>query len=1480
MNNCFHDIIAINVYIKVIMKKYGGVSMDQQFSKMFEYLLALRHLNYEPIKDVRNHERYFYLDELLTQTGCHLVKDEAHDTLVFEISRQQFYDDYPEVSPFIEKLSELTDFDYRSEESQPKEIEQIELILQEKAADLKYRLSKSTELISLTKWDQVILMLAESHVPTSIAYDRLDLFHESKWKETYQTYYNSWLAWATTQRQKRETQTFYNYLFHLMQDIKSDSHPVELMLGSGLLTYHDQSSIYYPILTTKLELMFDAEQGIARLVPIAKATSLELEMLSNAKVENGQDILNLRQVVKSDVHDLFDVKNHEHILKQFIHFMHPGGTYTTDINYQASEEPVVCARQVLFVRKTSDSLLKEDLRQTISYIEEGGKIPRTLQAIYNTDALTLTKEDLRGWDRLNEPLLFPLHANEEQKDIARRLANNLAVTVQGPPGTGKSHTIANLICHLLANGKRVLVTSEKDKALRVLMNKIPDSILPLCVSYLGGDRQSLQQIESSIRYISTGLSDYDGKVLEKEIAGLSHQLEMIRRQMQMTKRNIVRFMELDAKAQPYEDKLYQPYELAQLISDRYQQYCWFIDKVEMDEIMPLTNEEFVSLWDLKCQLPKDYEQLLQWELPDLTVVPRVSHYEKLLTERVNLVRDCQKVESNDYFYTRFISPTLLPSLIQKVEDTLIQIEQLERNELKAVFKQSLVSKEQYKKLESIYETIDSLLYQINECDMLLVDTTVQCAFLDHPKLMAYIQMVRDRVQSKSFLAPMMQSFNKEFKQFYETTRLNGHRLETSEDIKKLIVFTERETHIQRLKQVWHTQLNDVGLTQYDQMIDYSHLLKQLRFILHTTSSIFELNDIIKHQLTISLELGEHTLDELHLLYDRLKSAYYHHQLTAFDEAYEDAMITYHVELMKQATHPLAQQLYEALVEKDLTRYQTIYQELEHLQQTKESYEVFNQYLTKLNAVTPQFAQFIISRLARKEPIPGTFEDIFTYAKLNTFLIELNTWDVEALEEKLEYLEAEEKKLISELIHKMTWNQLIKQITPEQDRALQMWMYNLSRIGKGTGKQADALKKESRLQMEKCQDAIPVWIMPIKEAIETFKVDPDLFDVVIIDESSQCNILSLPILMRAKKAVIVGDEQQISPVVPGISDKQVKELYHRYLQQDLELQAFDLETSIYDIGMQVFSSKGRLMLKEHFRSVPEIISFSNGMFYHDEMIPLKLPMTPKEQKQPVVAVYVEKAKRDDRKINTKEAQLIVDHITQMVQDPAYKNHTMGVISLLGAEQARYIQKLLVEAIGEKEMLARQLICGDAYSFQGDERDIMFLSLVIAPNMRYNALNQKMYRQRFNVAASRAKVQMRLYHSVTKDELSPDDLRYELLSYFQKPKSSFYFETGTCKTKFERDVKDSLEALGYSVYPDVKIGKYEIDLVVQSDYQRLGLSCDGDMFYGVEKIEQELERQRVLKRCGWTFSRLRATDFYQHKEKALKPIIERLQSNGLQ
>ncbi|MDX9881714.1 MAG: C-terminal helicase domain-containing protein [Prolixibacteraceae bacterium] len=134
-------------------------------------------------------------------------------------------------------------------------------------------------------------------------------------------------------------------------------------------------------------------------------------------------------------------------------------------------------------------------------------------------------------------------------------------------------------------------------------------------------------------------------------------------------------------------------------------------------------------------------------------------------------------------------------------------------------------------------------------------------------------------------------------------------------------------------------------------------------------------------------------------------------------------------------------------------------------------------------------------------------------------------------------------------------------------------------------------------------------------------------------------------------------------------------------------------------------------------------------------------------------------------NAYEANEIVNTIVLLLNDKRYKDKTFGIITLQGSQQANQIENLLLKGIGEQEYHKRKIVCGNSASFQGDERDIIFLSLVTSREHKRSALVKPEDERRFNVAVSRAKEQVWLFHSVQLEDLSnTDDLRYKLLNHF--------------------------------------------------------------------------------------------------------------------
>lgn len=318
-------------------------------------------------------------------------------------------------------------------------------------------------------------------------------------------------------------------------------------------------------------------------------------------------------------------------------------------------------------------------------------------------------------------------------------------------------------------------------------------------------------------------------------------------------------------------------------------------------------------------------------------------------------------------------------------------------------------------------------------------------------------------------------------------------------------------------------------------------------------------------------------------------------------------------------------------------------------------------------------------------------------------------------------------------------------------------------------------------------------------------------------------------------------------------------------------------------------EGVTVLREHFRCMPEIIEFSNKLFYAPDgkgLYPLK--QYSENRIPPLMHFYcqngvIEGGGQTIR--NRNEAIEIVNRISELIKDHKYKNKSIGVISLQGNAQSALIESLLIKEIGELEYSKRKIICGNSASFQGDERDIIFLSLVTAQNHNRSALTRPEDERRFNVAASRAIEQIWLFHSILPEDLgNTTDLRYKILDHFLNhrpltPPSSTQIkrtlgnQPEPFDSWFEVDVYNDFIDRGLSVKPQYEVarGKYRIDLVAfLPDGTKIAIECDGDKWHGAEKYQDDIMRQKVLERCGWQFFRIRGGEYYSNRVNALEPL----------
>lgn len=474
-----------------------------------------------------------------------------------------------------------------------------------------------------------------------------------------------------------------------------------------------------------------------------------------------------------------------------------------------------------------------------------------------------------------------------------------------------------------------------------------------------------------------------------------------------------------------------------------------------------------------------------------------------------------------------------------------------------------------------------------------------------------------------------------------------------------------------------------------------------------------------------------------------------------------------------------------------------------------------------------------------------------------------------------------------------WLHCLNRMTQEQRQALQSYRSHMGSLGKGTSlKYASRYRRAARDAMDMAQGAVPAWIMPLPQVVETIRPNPDSFDVVIVDEASQVGLEGLLLLWLAPRVIVVGDDKQCAP---GFTTVEYQRLFDRldlYLPDMREAFRNDFKprTNLYELLSSRFPKVIRLT--EHFRCMPEIIGWSSRQFYAGTLVPLR--QFGAARLEPLCVEYVEGGYtegRDQQIRNPIEAKRIVDKLLELLADPAYGGRSFGVIALQGEGQARLIDGMIASSIDPVVREKHQIRVGTPPEFQGDERDVMLLSMVVTEPRRI--LGGRLDEQRrWNVAASRARDQMWLFTSLTRDRLKKDDLRHSLLSYMLDPPSPFGDIPELSDVRddarrppfdslFEQRVYLRLRERGYRVIPQFEVNGKRIDLVVVGAAGRLAVECDGHAFHTLlDQVRDDMERERELRRAGWTFWRVRDSEFSFDPDQALESLWPELERSGVE
>jgi very-short-patch-repair endonuclease len=1301
----------------------------------------------------------------------------------------------------------------------------------------------------------------------------------------------TWSPWAERLIEIIPTKDLYRRLFELRERVENDRDGVELVWGFGRALWQnpDVGLIDHPMMTFGVEIDIDPQTNRISVRPDG-ALNVESLYLSDVPLVDRQGF----NAIKSSHQNLevaldpWDADWRVELVRRIIRcFDHNSVVSDTQLTGSPIQSAQADTSWVLYLRRRQPDY-QGFLDAMRNLYMDDTDIPTPLATLVLAEPSRL--DEFAGPLQPGQPrdrLLLPLPANDEQRRILENSQTRSGVTVQGPPGTGKSHTIANLISHYVAYGKRVLVVAEKEQALRVLSEKVPVGIRDLTVSVLGGDEESRRQLENSIQNIQTRVSGVDRSWVDGEIARLSGELDDIDREIAATSNRLA------SSVQRESERLIGRWggikdpsvgDVAAWVSEHRGELGYIPDEVLLTTSAPLSAGELAEAVELLQRIGIDTAQKCAVVLPELRVLPTAARLAELFAVIDSFILTTQQTTRD------------LPDL-SKVDST-------NESELSAIT--SWVEKESAWLLSTKSTWLEQVLLQLDDAHLAgewpefmvqvrsereQILTTGRQLEAHHvtvptnagPEFEATVHAALERLEQKGKLG----IFSSGAKKALYACSIDGRQPQTAEDVRLCLAGLRRQ-HLRRLLMArWTNRMERVSGPKLDDTRPEDAigvLLEQLKLAIDADSRWHALRDRLNHAgIATNPEM---TIESL----NRVRSALSVAQQRKVERR-ADHVLTEISAILKNGSKELSASplwiLLDDALDKRLTdTWDRLRNEVSRLQEiTPQSLRLLD-LLQHLRAAAPVWTAKIISEPTEAHD-PGQMAAAWQWRQMDCWVAQIITQDdPEKLRRSLEALSERRRNLVAELVEQRAWRRLAENLGDRQHAALNKYIAAVNRYGKTGGKYAARFSQMMREALNDSKSAVPVWIMTTQRALTGFRPDQvPPFDVLIIDEASQIGIEALPLLSLGRSTIVVGDDQQTSPENVGQNLESYFELLESHVSKIPDYKTlFGDGNSLYNLASLKYP--GVIMLTEHFRCLPDIIEFSNRFVYGNRIVPLR-DKPPSDGWRPLGSIKVLDGYRAGRaKLNRPEAEAVVDLVEKCCQDQAYEGMDFGIISLLGTEQSKLIWELLFDRLGPDVMRQRRIRCGEAANFQGDERDVMVVSLVAAvdpsnPNGRIAAATSRSDMRRINVAASRARQQMWVVHSLDASTFNDDDLRGSLIRHCSAPgelselQSQLRFES-----PFEEAVVSRILARGYRrVRTQHKVGQYRIDIVVEGPEGRLAVECDGERWHGVERWEADRARQEVLERAGWTFSRIRGSAFYLDPDVALEPLWTRLEELGI-
>ena len=871
-------------------------------------------------------------------------------------------------------------------------------------------------------------------------------------------------------------------------------------------------------------------------------------------------------------------------------------------NEPKSAGPTIRRDPVIFIRQRRSGpgavfeLILEDIAKRTDF-------PAALLQIVGLagGAPSVPQEDSasRSFGNENEEVLLSKPANKEQLEIARQLARRDCVLVQGPPGTGKTHTIANLLGHLLAQGKRVLVTAHTPKALRVLRGKVVEALQPLCISVLQNDKHSQDDLEQSVRQIAVRLSQDDHE-LDREAGRLKQERKRVIDELREKRIRLLDARQDEIRGVVFGGKDIRPADAAKRVKQGVVSNDWIPSPVNLGQTSPLSHAEIVTLYQTNARVSLEDERELNAGRPDVVTLPTPKEFNEVIEEIAAL--ESQNLCYREELWDGAVGPQDLAEFDRMLALATKAIEYL-RNctpwQLEAV-QAGRDGNEAMQVWISLTELIEAAWKEVQECQMLVMAHGPQVNDQRPPhELLPIVDEIIHHIENGKSFGLVTRVTKPACHQLIDAVRIGnrGPMLNEPTHFRAVRALLQIQIVRQELVDRWQRQIAAKGGPASSELSESpEQVCRQFISLIQTC--------IEWHGSTwLTLEAEFHRLGFKWSTYyestppvtgsnaqlRRLRNAVLG-DLEQILKARAGWLRLRHLmqvrsewcSLVAGTNKPdaaVTQRLRQSLLDAVPASYREAHDELVRLKNLEPELVTRQSLLDRLERAAPAWASAIQNRHPRhSEPEPpGDPLLAWEWRQLHDELERRANVSLDELQQRIERFGLELLDITSQLVEKLTWANLIRQTHHEQKQALGAYAAMRKKLTKsGKGVQDAAMRAGARREITVAKGAVPVWIMPLNEVAETFDPRTARFDVVIIDEASQCDPTAMFALYLGHQTIIVGDDEQVTPVAVGVEMEQVQKLIQVHLQGIPHMELYDGQVSIYEFAQIAFGGVIRLV----------------------------------------------------------------------------------------------------------------------------------------------------------------------------------------------------------------------------------------------------------------------------------------------------------------